>query len=573
MHLVDNGPLERVKRDFKKFAQTVFYFSAAINLLMLSPAIYMLQVYDRVLTSNNEITLLMLSAIAILLFVIMGFLDYARHLIVIRLSAHLDASLADEVYGSVYRGRLKHDGPAMEQSLADLAQLRQFLAGSGPFLLLDAPWFPVYVAALYLFSPTLAGATLLGALVLMGFAFLSRLETKAHIAKLSAAFKQSNFVASTTQRGVETIHALGLHQRFLSRWLRLHAKGVAQEQKLHISAAHYNIITKTIRLSLQSGILGLGALLAVRGEISPSMMIAGSILMGRALAPIEQVTAGWKQYGSVKDAWRRLAALLKAYPAPTEVMVMYPPSGHLTVEDVTLLATQLREPLLQRIQFDVRPGEVLAVIGPTGAGKTTLARILVGALVPTSGKVRLDGENISRPRPKNWEHAIGYLPQETEIFPGTIAENIARFGDATPEAIMRAADAAGIHDVILRLPHGYGTVIGPGATHLSGGQKQLICLARAVFGDPKLVILDEPNTNLDDAGRGCLLRVLSQAREKSQAIVVITHDRAALSYAQKTLLLVGGIAQAYGPTEKMMPILSRRAAVAQIPTPHITEAT
>ncbi|WP_340616418.1 type I secretion system permease/ATPase [Xenorhabdus entomophaga] len=559
-----------VIRARSKVFWTIGLFTAFINLLMLVPSIYMLQVYDRVLPSGNEMTLLMLTLITLGMFAIMGGLEYIRSQVVIRIGNQFDMSLNQRVYTASYESNLKSGSTDAGQMLNDLATIRQFLTGNALFAFFDAPWFPVYLCVIFLFSPYLGLLALAGAIILITLAVLNQWLSQAPLAEASNLSLRSAHLASTNLRNAEVIEALGMLPVLRHRWFGLHKRFLHFQCIASERAAFIAGLTKTVRIALQSLILGLGGWLAIEGNITPGMMIAGSILMGRALSPIEQLIQAWKSWSAARLSWQRLDKLLKAQPERKSGMSLPVPKGVLLLEKVSAIppgktraaqasqsqTSQNKQYVLQDINLALNPGDVLGVIGPSASGKSTLARLLVGIWPAQEGVVRLDSADIYQWNKDELGASIGYLPQDIELFGGTIAENIARFNDVDPEKVIEAAQKAGVHELVLNLEQGYDTVIGAGGTGLSGGQKQRIGLARALYGNPSLVVLDEPNSNLDDTGEKALSNAIVQLREQGKTVVVITHRPSLLSQTTKVLLLVQGKMKMFGPSQQVMAALS-----------------
>nr|WP_223281803.1 type I secretion system permease/ATPase [Xenorhabdus griffiniae] len=563
-----------VIRARSKVFWTIGLFTAFINLLMLVPTIYMLQVYDRVLPSSNEITLLMLTLITLGMFAMMGGLEYIRSQVVIRIGSQFDMCLNQRVYTASYESNLKNGSTDAGQMLNDLATIRQFLTGNALFAFFDAPWFPVYLGVIFLFSPYLGLLALLGAIILIMLAVLNQWLSQAPLAEASHLSLRSANLASTNLRNAEVIEALGMLPALRRRWFNLHQRFLNFQRIASERSAAITALTKTVRMALQSLILGLGGWLAIEGNITPGMMIAGSILMGRALSPIEQLIQAWKSWSAARLSWQRLDKLLKAQPERKSGMSLPQPKGVLLMEKVSamppnktrvLQATQNgsspnNQHVLQDINLALNAGEVLGVIGPSASGKSTLARLLVGIWPAQEGVVRLDDADIYQWNKDELGASIGYLPQDIELFGGTIAENIARFNDVEPEKVIEAAKKAGVHELVLNLEQGYDTVIGAGGMGLSGGQKQRIGLARALYGNPSLVVLDEPNSNLDDIGEKALSHAIAQLREQGKTVVVITHRPSLLSQTTKILLLVQGKMKMFGPSQQVMAALSQSSS-------------
>ncbi|HHP7833759.1 TPA: type I secretion system permease/ATPase [Serratia marcescens] len=554
---IPRNEIADVIRTRSKVFWTVGIFTAFINLLMLVPSIYMLQVYDRVLPSRNEITLLMLTLIMLGMFGMMSLLEYVRSMVVIRIGSQLDMRLNTRVYTAAYEANLKNGSSDAGQMLSDLTNLRQFLTGSALFAFFDAPWFPIYLLVIFLFNPWLGLFALVGALLLIALAVINEMVSKKPLAEASKLSIMSGTLASTNLRNAEVIEALGMLPNLKRRWFGLHQRFLNSQRIASERASRVTSITKFVRMSLQSLVLGLGGWLAIDGHITPGMMIAGSILMGRTLAPIEQVINVWKSYSAAKLSYGRLVKLLETHPQRGNGMSLPRPEGVLAVEGVTATPPGSKgDAVLHNVSFAIQPGDVLGIIGPSASGKSTLARLLVGIWPVSEGIVRLDNADIYQWNKDELGPYIGYLPQDIELFAGTIAENIARFNDIDSEKVIEAAKLAGVHELILRFPNGYDSVLGNGGAGLSGGQKQRIGLARALYGDPSLVVLDEPNSNLDDAGEKALNQAIMFLKQRNKTVVLITHRTNLLSMTSKLLLLVNGNVNAFGPTQQVLQALA-----------------
>ncbi|HFD2062326.1 TPA: type I secretion system permease/ATPase [Serratia marcescens] len=554
---IPRNEIADVIRTRSKVFWTVGIFTAFINLLMLVPSIYMLQVYDRVLPSRNEITLLMLTLIMLGMFGMMSLLEYVRSMVVIRIGSQLDMRLNTRVYTAAYEANLKNGSSDAGQMLSDLTNLRQFLTGSALFAFFDAPWFPIYLLVIFLFNPWLGLFALVGALLLIALAVINEMVSKKPLAEASKLSIMSGTLASTNLRNAEVIEALGMLPNLKRRWFGLHQRFLNSQRIASERASRVTSITKFVRMSLQSLVLGLGGWLAIDGHITPGMMIAGSILMGRTLAPIEQVINVWKSYSAAKLSYGRLVKLLETHPQRGTGMSLPRPEGVLAVEGVTATPPGSKgDAVLHNVTFAIQPGDVLGIIGPSASGKSTLARLLVGIWPVNEGIVRLDNADIYQWNKDELGPYIGYLPQDIELFAGTIAENIARFNDIDSEKVIEAAKLAGVHELILRFPNGYDSVLGNGGAGLSGGQKQRIGLARALYGDPSLVVLDEPNSNLDDAGEKALNQAIMFLKQRNKTVVLITHRTNLLSMTSKLLLLVNGNVNAFGPTQQVLQALA-----------------
>ena len=550
---------------YKSGFWSIGFFSAVINLLMLAPALYMLQVYDRVLASGNQMTLAMLTLMMLGLFAFMGALEWVRSFVVIRLGTQMDMRLNQRVYAAAFEANLKAGRTSAGQALKDLTSLRQFATGNSLFAFFDAPWFPIYLLVIFLFHPWLGFLALGGAVILVALAWLNQYVSRQPLAEAGRLSILASQRADADLRNAEAIEAMGMLGNLRERWLQEHRGFLAQQGLASEKTAAVSAWSKGVRLALQSLMLGLGALLAVSGEITPGMMIAGSILVGRVLGPLDQVIGAWKQWASARQAYQRLQNLLQAHPAREAGMDLPAPRGELRVESVSACAPGGRVPVLSNIGFVLEAGDVLGILGPSGCGKSSLARLLVAAQPVLTGKVRLDGADMHQ-----WDKAvlgpyIGYLPQDVQLFAGSIAENIARFGEVDAEQAVAAAQMAGVHDMILRLPQGYDTRLGDGGSGLSGGQKQRIGLARALYGLPALIVLDEPNANLDETGEQALLATIIRLKELARTVVLITHKPALLKGANKLLLLRAGQMQAFGPAERVLQELQGSAKPAATP--------
>ncbi|MGP4957717.1 type I secretion system permease/ATPase [Pseudomonas helleri] len=537
---------------YKRAFFNIGLFSAVINLLMLAPALYMLQVYDRVLASGNEMTLLMLTLMILGLFGLMGALEWVRSQVVIRLGTQMDMRLNQRVYDAAFEAQLSTGSPAAGQALNDLTSLRQFATGNALFAFFDAPWFPVYLWVIFMFSPWLGLLALGGAVLLMLLAWLNQRVSQGPLKAASELSVEATQQASAHLRNAEAIEAMGMLATLRGHWLAQHTAFLAQQNLASEKTASVGAWSKGVRLALQSLVLGLGALLAVQGQITAGMMIAGSILMGRVLSPIDQLIGVWKQWTSARLAYQRLESLLQAHPARPPRMALPVPRGELAVEQLSASAPGTRRATLSNLSFTLPAGQVLGVIGPSGCGKSTLARLLVGVWQPLAGKVRLDGAQLSQWDKQQLGPHLGYLPQDIQLFAGTIAQNIARFAQVDADKVLAAAQMAGVHSLILQMPEGYDTRLGDGGAGLSGGQKQRIGLARALYGLPALIVLDEPNANLDEAGEQALLQAIGQLKQLKRTLILITHKPNVLTLTDQLLILREGQLQAYGPTAKVL---------------------
>jgi ATP-binding cassette subfamily C protein EexD len=532
---------------------SVGFFSMFINMLMLVPAFYMLQTYDRVVGSGSIPTLIMLTLVMILLMTTMGGLEWVRSRILVRVSAKLDLLLGKKLYDTSFKQALYSGGANTgAQPLSDLIGLRQFLTGNGLFAFFDAPWAPIYIAVMWLFHPYFGIVAIISVLVLSIIAIANERLTSS---LLSEANKESSSISqhtSKTLRNAEVIQSMGMLDDLRSKWREknqvvLGLQGIASDR-----AGILTSLSKTIRLIVQSLILGLGAYLAIKQEITPGLMIAGSILLGRALAPIDQMIAVWKQFTVARTQYSRLNELLEKLPKEEESMQLPSPEGLVSLEGVTVAPPGQRNAVISNISFNVSPGDVVGIIGPSAAGKSTLARAILGIWPAMGGKVRLDGADIFSWNRDELGPYIGYLPQDIELFEGSISENISRFGETDAEQVVAAAMAAGVHEMILKQPKGYDTHIGPSGGGLSGGQRQRIGLARAMYGNPRLIVLDEPNSNLDDAGEAALAAAIQNMKSDKATVFIISHRVSALSVTNKLIVMQNGQLAGFGPTQEVM---------------------
>ncbi|MEH0835029.1 type I secretion system permease/ATPase [Pectobacterium cacticida] len=553
-----------ILRPFRRSMWSIGVFSAIVNLLMLSPSLYMLQVYDRVLASGNETTLLMLTLLMAGVALFLAALEWVRSLVVVRLGTRLDLQWNQRVFNATFERNLAAGEASAAQALNDLTQLRQFITGNSLFAFFDLPWFPFFLLVLFLIHPMLGLLALGGTIVLVLLAWLNQFLTTSSLAAANHEALQATQLADTQLRNAEVIESMGMLPDLRRRWLGQHYRFITLQNQASERAAVIGAASKHARIFLQSLMLGVGAMLAIKGEITPGMMIAGSILVGRVLSPIDQLIGIWKPLSSARQAWHRLNRMMTAYPPRAEVMALPAPLGQLSVEHVVLQTPQGRV-RLQDIHFSLQAGETLAILGASGSGKSTLARLLVATQAPTRGKVRLDGADLSQIDKAVFGPAMGYLPQDVQLFKGTLAENICRFGEHNAEKIVAAAQLAGVHDMILSQPQGYDTPLGADGNELSGGQRQRIALARAVYGDPCLLVLDEPNASLDNDGELALAQAISHLQRRGATVILITHRPALTTLAHKILVLNQGRQQRFGPARDVLSELQPRRAANPIP--------
>ena len=561
-------------RDCKQYFIYAGVFSAAVNVLLLTPIIYMITVFDRVVSSGSLPTLAMLTLLMVGLLLALGGFEMVRSFILVSASNKLESLLRPRVTDATFKRSLLTGGMvASAQPVQDLTSLRQFLTGTGLFAFFDAPWYPIYIGVMFLFHPWFGIAGILAGTLMVVLAVINERLTNKPLneANNRAAIASNQFLGSL--RNAEVIAAMGMAKDVHHRQQSLYGEVLEKQTHASRKAGLLAGLSKSLRLISQSSLLGLGAYLALNQEISPGMMIGGSLLLGRALAPIDMLVGSWKGVTVARAQYVRLRELLQKIPAEAETMRLPAPKGALAAENVTVLPPGSKVPAVRGVSFVLGAGELLGIVGPSASGKSTLARALIGIWPANAGKVRLDGADIT-----SWDRSelgpyVGYLPQDIELFDGTIAENICRFQAADSEKIVAAASLAGIHEMILRLPHGYDTVIGGAGGMLSGGQRQRIGMARAVFGEPKLLILDEPNSNLDDQGEKELVESLHRIKERGCTVVVITHRTMVLQCVDKILVMMDGAAANFGPKEQVLAKLLQPTAVPKAPNTSLSSKT
>lgn len=531
-------------------------FSFVINLLMLTTPLYMLQVYDRVVGSGSLPTLFYLTLIAAGALLLLGLVEVVRSRILIATSIWFEKRLAPEVLRRSVEEQAGH-GAQSGESLRDLATVRNFLSGPAVTALFDAPWVPLYLGVIYLLHPLLGHVALTGA---VGLLFLALATDRASHAALHQASRHAASAARTADAGVrngEVIDAMGMMRGFMGRWAADTGRSLDLQAGASRRVAVLNALARAFRQLIQVAVLGAGAWLVVRQEVTGGIMIAASIIMGRGLAPLEQAIGSWRQAVQARDAHARLRVTMSAPAKRPSAMPLPPPRSRLDVEGVVYAPPGVQKPVIKGVSFSVHPGEALAIVGPSAAGKSTLARLLVGVFPPAAGTVRLDGADVFAWSREDIGRHVGYLPQDIEMFAGTVGDNIARLAEADPDAVVDAARLAHCHDMVLRLERGYDTQIGDGGMHLSGGQRQRLGLARALYGRPRLVVLDEPNSSLDSEGEAALSRAIAALKADGAAVVVIGHRPSILRHIDRVLVLVDGRIERIGPRDEIMPGLTR----------------
>jgi len=531
---------------------TAIVFSFFINLLMFTSPLYMLQIYDRVITSRNETTLLALTLIAAFCIVVYAILEMLRSRILVRAGMLFDEKIAGAVFNAVHRGNLHQPGAGHVQCLRDVDTIREFLTGAGLITLCDAPWFPVFVAASFLLNPLFGYLALAGSVLTLLLTLLNEMMTKKGLEAAGRASVLANQSAQAMFRNTEALQAMGMLGALKQMWSKHHGAALGLQASASDRAGIIVATTKFFRMFLQTAVLGTGAYLVIYRDISPGAMIAASILISRALQPIELAVGNWRGFLAARSAFERVRMLFTVAGAEPERMSLPRPLGALQISDLIASAPGKKNPILKGVSFNLDAGEVIGVVGPSAAGKSSLARVVVGVWPILRGTVRLDGSDLSHWNPEELGRYVGYLPQDVELFAGTVAQNIARFQDIDTEAVIFAAQLAGCQELIQHLPEGFNTQVGDGGEALSGGQRQRIGLARALYGRPSLVVLDEPNANLDAAGEDALLKAVQTLKSLQTTVVIITHKINILAGADKILIMNDGAVQAFGTRDAIL---------------------
>ncbi|MFL4967589.1 MAG: type I secretion system permease/ATPase [Xanthobacteraceae bacterium] len=547
--------------------------TGVINVLMLSGSLFMLQVYDRVLPSRSVPTLVALFALVAALFAFQGILDMTRGRLLVRIGAFLDEQLSTRVYDAVVRLPLRVQSRADGlQSVRDLDQLRSFLSGTGPAALCDLPWMPLYLGLCFVFHVWIGITALAGAVILVALTLATEMLTRAP-AKAAVTHGQSRMaIAEASRRNAEVLKAMGMISRLSAIWASANAKYMHHQQHGSDVAGGLAAASRVLRMLLQSAVLAVGAYLTINQEATGGIIIASSILVARALAPVELAIANWKGFVSARQSWRRLSDILAVLQQGQEPMTLPRPKQSLSVENLSIAPPGQQKIVVQDATFALKAGQAVGVIGPSASGKSSLARAMVGVWQPVRGKVRLDGAALEQWSSEALGPHVGYVPQDVELFEGTVAENIARFEpNPDPAAIIAAAQAAGVHDLVLRLPEGYETPIGEAGMALSAGQRQRIALARALYHDPFLIVLDEPNSNLDAEGDEALTHAIMAARQRGAIVVVIAHRPVALHAVDLVLAMANGTIRAFGPKEEVLRNVLQPARTAPRPMKVVPE--
>jgi ATP-binding cassette subfamily C protein EexD len=559
MSRIQENNLRAALRACKSSFLSVGFFSLFVNTLMLVPTFFMIQVSGRVVPSSSESTLLMLTLIMTVLMITLGSLEWVRSRIMVRISNRLDVLLSRDVYRASFRRALSSGGgDATAQSLNDLTSLRQFFTGPGLFAFFDAPWFPIYTIVMFLFHPWFGWITLACGFILAILAFVNHRVTGDALAEANKESVVSNIATTKTLRNAEVIESMGMLETLMNRWAKRQRKVLKLQSDASDKGGVVSSVSKTFRMWAQSIMLATGGYLVITHEINPGLLMAGSLLLGRALAPIDLMIGSWKGFVAAKVQYDRLDKVLEDQNAEPDRMKLPAPEGHIQVENLVLAPPGSKTPVLRNISFVVPAGSIVGIIGPSAAGKSTLVRGLMGIWPSQHGVVRLDGADISTWDKHDLGPYVGYLPQDIELFEGTISENIARFEKVDPEKVVEAAQTAGVHEMILMQPDGYDTVIGSEGVNLSGGQRQRIGLARALYGKPRLIVLDEPNSNLDDVGEKALGVALQKIKESGATVFIVSHRPNILSRLDRVLVMSAGTISLYGERDKVIAQLAQQ---------------
>ncbi|MEH6405628.1 MAG: type I secretion system permease/ATPase, partial [Sneathiella sp.] len=541
MRQKENTLLAETLSKAKQVFVIISVFGLGINLLMLTAPLFMMQVFDRVITSRNTDTLLMLMLIAIVALLTMSSLEAVRTYVLVRLSTWLEKRLGGAALTASILSTLKTAQDANIQGLRDLGTFRNFLTGPGVFPILDIPFSPIFLGIMFLLHPLLGAMALIGAAILFGIALFNEIMTRRLLGEAGRHTTTAMHQADAAARNADVIEAMGMMPNLIQKWNKSQEGALIEQGKASDRGGIIAAVSKFFRMVLQIGVSSAGAWLVIQGDMSPGSMIAGSIIMGRALAPVEQAIGTWKGFLAARSAYARLKAKLNAAPETDQAMPLPRPTGAIDIEAVSYIHPGSSEPVLRNVSFNLKPGETVGLIGPTASGKSTLAKLIIGNLTPRSGHARLDNMDMSEWPSNDRGKYVGYLPQDIELFSGTIRENIARMGEGAPDDVIAAATKAGVHEMILRMEKGYETQIGDGGASLSGGQRQRIALARAIFGNPCLLVLDEPNASLDSLGEAALMQAMTTLRAEGMTIVVIAHRPNVLKQVDKVVVLRNGM--------------------------------
>lgn len=545
--------LSAIRRNSRGLYWAVGLFSFFVNLLMLTGPLYMMQVYDRVLGSRSEATLVALSLLVLFLYGMMGLLDYVRGRVMARIGARFQTSLDHRVFDAMVRRSALAKDPVAQTGTADLEAIQRLMASPVLGAAFDLPWTPIFLIGIGLFHPWLGMLALAGALVLIFIALLNQVFSRQPLQQAAVSAHRANLSSEEIRGEAEMIQAMGMRGAAFQRWQEIRKKALQDSVKANDTGGGFTSLTKTLRLFLQSAMLGLGAYLALQGAVTPGAMIAGSILMGRALAPIELGLGQWPMVQRAIKGWHSLAELLSKVPEEPDRTALPKPEARLEVQALAVVPPGETRPQLRNISFRVEPGQAIGVIGPSGSGKSTLAKALTGAWSSAAGTVRLDGASLDQYAPDVLGRHFGYLPQRVQLFEGTIAQNIARLAlEPDADKVVAAAKKAAAHQMIVNLPDGYNTQVSAGGGRLSGGQMQRVALARALYDAPVIVILDEPNSNLDNEGSMALNQAIKALKDEGKSVLIMAHRPAAIQECDMLLVIDQGVQTAFGPKDKVL---------------------
>ncbi len=548
----DNNLLKNVIRKCIAKLSVVIFFSFFINLLMFVAPIHMLQIYDRVLISRSEMTLLVLTGLAVSLLMIYGLLEGVRSRILVRMGLQFDELMGNRVFNMAFDAALKDPNIGSQQALRDVDVIRNFISGGAIIALCDTPWVPIFIAACFFLHPVLGIVALCGAILIFVLGVLNELLTKSKLSEATRLSIESGNYAFTSLRNAEIVKALGMVNGIRNSWAQIRDSMLAQQAIASDRAGSIVASSRFTRMGLQVVILATGGYLAVQDLITPGTMIAASIIMGRALAPVEMAVAQWSNFVAARNAYQRMNELIKIQPKVREKMDLPEPTGKILLEGVYVKAPNSDTAIINNLSLELQPGTITAIVGPSGCGKSSLVRAIVGVWPTLSGAIRYDGANVNNWSSEKLGIHVGYMPQDVELFSGTVAQNISRFQDVDSKEVVSAATRAGVHDLILKLPDGYDTNIGAGGQALSGGQRQRLALARAVYKNPKIIVLDEPNSNLDAEGEKALSDTILAARDLGSMVLVVSHRPSLLSSTDKIAVLNKGSLVKYGNREEVL---------------------
>jgi ATP-binding cassette subfamily C protein len=566
---------QRIIGSFRMTLIWLALISGALNVLMLTGSFYMLEIYDRVVPSRSVPTLVGLTVLVVILYGFQGLLEFVRSRVLVRVGAAVDQAVSGRVFGALIRlPLLRSNGGDGLLPLRDLDQIRGFLAGSGLPAFFDLPWAPLYLGICFMFHPLIGITAAAGGVFLFGLTLLTEMLSRAAIREAASYASERFGSAEVARRNADAVHALGMSKTLADRWQQTNGRYIASQLLTSNIAGGLGILAKNFRMLLQSLVLGIGAYLVIQDQATAGIIIAGSILTSRALAPVDLAIANWKMFIATRQSWGRLAELMKAVPEPPKRLPLPAPRRDLVVEAASVAPPGSGRLVVRDASFSVKAGSGLGIVGPSASGKSSLVKAVVGVWTPARGNVRIDGASLDQWSPEMLGRHIGYLPQDVELLSGSVAENIARFeADVDASAVIEAAQAAGAHDLITRLPEGYETQIGQSGCALSAGQRQRIALARALYGNPFLVVLDEPNSNLDAEGEEALTQAILRVRARGGLVVVVAHRVSALAGVDSMLVMSDGRVQAHGAKDEILGNMARRTATPAVMVPDVAKAS